>query len=124
MATAVDIVYTLEQANRALPLIRKITADILRAGGEMKAMSRETMTGDHAARLEQRIAELKSFLQELEDLGCSFKDWDFQTGLVEFPGVWEGHPVLFSWQTEEAAVTHLRMAHEAPHQRRPLPPRD
>ena len=58
-----------------LPLVRPIVADIIRAGNEMKEMSRETMTGDHAAKLEDRIAQLKLFLQELEETHELFKDF-------------------------------------------------
>lgn len=105
-----------------LPLVRPIVADILKSGNEMKAMSRETMTGDHAAKLEDRIAQLKTYLQELEDLGCSYKDWDFKTGIVDFPGVIEGESILFCWKSDEASVGHYHFASETFDDRKPIPP--
>jgi hypothetical protein len=121
MKNTVAKVVTVDEANRMLPLVRKITADILSAGMDMKAMSRETMTGEHASRLELRMAQLNTYLQELEDLGCSYKDWDFKTGLVEFPGELEGKPVLLSWRSDESSVNHFHDMAEAHEKRRPLP---
>ena len=121
MKSKVAKVFTVEDANRMLPLIRTIVADILRSGMEMKRLSRETMTGDIASKLENRIADLKKYLQELEDLGCSYKDWDFKTGLVDFPGEIDGQPVLWCWRSDEEAVTHYHGVQEGYDKRRLVP---
>ena len=113
--------FTVEQADRMLPYVRRIMEDILKAGNEMKAMARETMTGDHASRLEKRIAELKGYLKELEDLGCAYRDWDFRHGLVDVPSELDGEPIWLSWRSDEPSVRHYYAGGEPAHLRRPLP---
>jgi len=104
-----------------LPLLRNIVADILKAGNDMKSMARETMTGDHAARLETRIAELKSYLQELEDLGCTYRDWDFKTGMVDFPCEIDGQPACLNWRSDEPSVRFYVRNPEQREPRLPIP---
>jgi len=122
MKTKIAKIFTVDEANRMLPLIKRIVSDILQAGNDMKAMSRETMTGEHASKLETRIAELKSYLQELEDLGCSYKDWDFKTGLVDFPGEMGNKQVFFCWRSDEESVTHYHLDAEDFNKRKLIPP--
>jgi hypothetical protein len=121
MSTSTAKVFSADEATRMLPLVRRIVADIIQAGNVMKTMARETMTGDHAARLEVHIASLKQFIKELEDLGCSYRDWDFKTGIVDFPAEVEGRPALLSWRSDEATVHHFYYADETPENRRALP---
>jgi hypothetical protein len=113
--------FTPEQADRMLPLVRRIMEDILKTGNEMKTMARETMTGEQASRLEKRIADLKIYLKELEDLGCAYRDWDFRHGMVDFPSELDGEPVWLNWRSDEASVTHYYPIDDTPHKRRPLP---
>jgi hypothetical protein len=121
MKTKSGKVFTVDEANRMLPLVRPIVADIIKAGNEMKSMSRETMTGEHASKLESRIAGLKAYLQELEDLGCSYRDWDFKTGLVDFPGEIDGKSVFLCWRSDETSVTHFHLTADDFDKRKPLP---
>jgi hypothetical protein len=121
VTTKAPKLFSAEEANRMLPLIRRIVADILSAGNGMKSMAKETMTGDHAAKLENRIAELKSYLKELEDLGCSYKDWDFKTGLVDFPSEIDGKSVLLCWRSDEDAVTHYHFSDDDYDKRKLIP---
>jgi len=121
MKPAVGKVFTAEEANRMLPLVSRIVVDILQSGNDMKTMARETMTGDHAAKLEDRIANLKFYLKELEELGCSYKDWDFKTGLVEFPSEIDGRPAILCWRSDEDAVTQYYFVSESYEKRHRLP---
>ena len=121
MTTIATKLFTADEATRMLPLVSRIVNDILLSGNSMKSMARETMTGDHAAKLEHRIAELKSYVKELEDLGCSYKDWDFKTGLVDFPSDIEGRPAYLSWRSDETTVGYFYFIEENCEQRRPLP---
>lgn len=122
MKTKAGKLFTVDEANRMLPLVRRIVTDILDAGNEMKKMSRETMTGEHAVRLETRIAELKSYLQELEDLGCSYKDWDFKTGMVDFPTEIDGKTVFLCWRSDEESVGFYHRDAADYDKRKPIPP--
>jgi hypothetical protein len=73
------------------------------------------------AKLEHRIAELKIYVKELEDLGCSYKDWDFKSGLVEFPAEIDGRPAILSWRSDEDRVSQYYYIEENCDKRRPLP---
>ena len=114
-------IFTIDDANKMLPLVRPIVEDILKAGNIMKEMSRETMTGDHAAKLEVRITQLKTYLQELEDLGCSYKDWDFKSGIVDFPGEIDGESILYCWKSDEETISHYHFSSETFDDRKPIP---
>ena len=91
--------FTPLEASRTLPLVRRIVGDILTAGRELRALAREAR-GERArlAALEARIRELA---QELERIGCSYKDWGFELGLVDFPAVIDGREVLLCWRSDE-----------------------
>jgi hypothetical protein len=111
--------FTLEEAERALPLVRRIVADLLaeyprwraavgrfellsagaRAdwGGTADLTAAQAEVGAHAL----RIAE---FLRELEGIGCVFKG--FEAGLVDFHSLREDRPVYLCWKLGEAHITH------------------
>ena len=41
---------------------------------------------------------------ELEGIGCYYKDWNFDAGLVDFPAEVNGEEVLLCWRSDEKAV--------------------
>ena len=93
--------FTPAQANRTLPLVRRVVADILGLGQQLKRLS----DGAHppgarevAPRLQAELAEL---YEELQRIGCSYKDWGFDLGLVDFPAEIEGRDVLLCWRSDE-----------------------
>jgi hypothetical protein len=96
--------FTPEEANRALPLVRRIVDDLLERGRELKALApkqSEPAVRDHVRELER---EIQGFARELEAVGCSYKDWGFESGLVDFPSVIDGRPVLLCWKDGEQRV--------------------
>ena len=97
--------WTPAQANRTLPLVRPIVRDILAVGKRLRELaeerpSRERDDGIHDARF-----ELGSLIDELGRIGCSYKDWNFEVGLVDYPGMLDGERVLFCWRSDEESVT-------------------
>ncbi len=109
--------WTVERANRALPLVRRIADDLVRAYAEWRDLverfevastSNSTASGEEALRLQrevQRLAgEIEDFVQELHDLGVECKS--FETGLLDFPSEREGRPVYLCWQRGEPRVAH------------------
>ena len=46
-------------------------------------------------------AQIELLMMELEDLGCFYKDWNFQIGLVDFPAVIDGKEILLCWRSDE-----------------------
>jgi hypothetical protein len=125
--------YTVEQANRALPLVRRIVDDIVAQYRRWQDRVREleslnaarTAADDvpRAAELESEIqslaAEIEGFRRELRDLGLEVKD--YERGLVDFPGVVDGREVFLCWRIGEPAVQFWHDKDAGFAGRRPIP---
>lgn len=108
--------FTVEQANRTLPLVRRIVEDIVREHRRWEdaivqldlLLSGVTVqTQDpQAVSLEREIQaiarEIDGFQRELESLGIQLKDR--RTGLIDFPSELDGRPVLLCWRLGEPSV--------------------
>lgn len=97
--------FTPKQANDTLPLVRRIVADILDKGRELRDLAQSPEPEEHRVRLQNLERALGSFAEELEGIGCLYKDWGFEKGLVDFPAEIDDQPVLLCWRSDEAAVT-------------------
>lgn len=102
--------FTPQEANRTLPLVRSIVTDILRIGSQLRDRITLIMkSGEDPRNDEYCIAfsdTLKELHAEIEELGCEYKDWNFQIGLVDFPAIIEGREVLLCWQSDEESIKH------------------
>jgi hypothetical protein len=115
--------FTPFEASRTLPLVKQIVADILSKGKEHRALveddAPETVEkGDRKTVLESELDEL---FKELEELGCSFRDWGFEIGLVDFPSEIEGRPVLLCWRSDEPTVGFYHAPDAGYAGRKPIP---
>lgn len=108
--------FTVDQANRMLPLVRRIVEDVVR---EHRSRSEKQVELDllataaagslpdpRVAALErdvQRLArELEGFERELKELGIQLKDP--RMGLIDFPANLDGRRVLLCWHLGETSV--------------------
>ena len=115
--------FTLDEANRTLPYIRRVVADLVRDYREWQdtlaqyelAAARVRAAADgasgesgDAARLEARAAVLatsiEAYLAEIATVGAEVKG--FAEGLVDFPGELDGRKIRWCWMLGEAAVEH------------------
>ena len=48
--------------------------------------------------------EIEALMKELEDLGCFYKDWNFEIGLVDFPALIQGEEVFLCWRSDEKNI--------------------
>lgn len=109
--------FTVEQANRTLPLVRRIVEDIVRDYAdwqegvrrlEIAAAARDDSKPDPIEReqIERRTqglaAEIESFVRELQTLGVELKGFD--TGLLDFPGEIDGREIYLCWKLGEPLV--------------------
>ena len=108
--------FTVDQANRTLPLVRKIVEDVVRQHRLWRekileldlvaSAARASEPREHVEELEreaQTLArEIDSFQQELEHLGIQLKDR--RIGLVDFPSEMNGRQILLSWRLGEPEV--------------------
>lgn len=108
--------FTVEQANRTLPLVRRIVEDIVRehrrwqeAIAELDLLAsgaRADLPDPRAAGLEREIQgiarEIDAFQEELAALGIQLKDR--RIGLIDFPSRLQGRRVLLCWHLGEPSV--------------------
>lgn len=110
--------FTVEDANRTLPLVRRIVGDVVRDYWRWQEKVREfeevaatrlaDQPNDEADRLEREAQQLArdidGYLAEIRQLGVEIKGFD--TGLVDFPSERDGKPVLLCWQLGEDSVQY------------------
>ncbi len=127
-------VFSVDRANRTLPLIRRIVEDIVRYYGRWQQCVAEFEIAtasdradapfgraDELQREAQSLAgDIQSFVAELHSLGVEFKGYDM--GLVDFPGELDGRPVYWCWRLGEATVSYWHEVHTGFAGRRPLVP--
>lgn len=108
--------FSVDQANRTLPLVRRIVEDVVREHRRrteqlvqldlLVSASGDGPPDTRIAPLErecQTIArELEGFERELRDLGIQLKD--ARIGLIDFPSNMDGRRVLLCWHLGEPAV--------------------
>ena len=104
--------FTPEEANRMLPLVRSIVEDITNQHREMTDLSRQhrrmVHAGDNetARNIEKQLQwagdELARLTDELHDLGCTLKHPE--DGLVDFPAIMEGLPAFLCWKLGEERI--------------------
>jgi hypothetical protein len=127
--------FTVEQANRTLPLVSRIVRDIvtLYPRWRERVAALEVMAADaRADRLDPRMQELEreaqdlaaqieGCIRELEALGIEYK-LPLDAGLVDFPGEIGGRRVYLCWRLGEEAVEHWHELDAGYAGRQPLPP--
>jgi hypothetical protein len=83
--------FTPQEANRTLPLVKRIVKDIQETGRQLRKTAEEL--GESAADdpgIRKQMGELEDLFHELEQIGCSYKDPHFTVGLVDFPAIIDG----------------------------------
>lgn len=108
--------FTVDHANRTLPLVRRIVEDVVREHqrwqetiAELDVLvveARSDLPDPRIVALERRASaiarEIDAFQAELESLGIQLKDR--RIGLVDFPSELDGRRVLLCWRLGEPSV--------------------
>ena len=114
-------VFTVEEANKMLPLVQRIVADIQRCYSELVADAKVLMDArvaeaesrqppsldeeiDSDAELGRRRDLLAEYLRELTDLGIELKQPSI--GLIDFPSLRDGRIVYLCWKLGEPRVEY------------------
>lgn len=114
--------FTPAEANKTLPLVRKIVDDILSATKEMRLIAEEL--GPEATedeQLKKLAVDVEKFMSELEEIGCYFKDWNFTSGLVDFPSVVDEEEVFLCWKNDEDKIRFYHGIDDGFAGRKPIP---
>jgi hypothetical protein len=111
-------IFTVEEANRTLPLVSRIVEDLVREHKMWEDKVREFELATVGSSPEhpdviadllqieaQRLAtDIEGYIAELNDLGVICKGMG--TGLVDFRGRIDGRDVFYCWKLGESAVQY------------------
>jgi len=126
--------FTLAEANRTLPLVKRVVADItalypkwreLVYRYEYAAAQARPDWGESNEQLELRgdieavARNINQYLEELEQVGCVFKG--FEQGLVDFYGKLDGRDVFWCWKVGEDRIEHWHDLQAGYAGRQPVP---
>ncbi len=115
-------IFTPQEATQTLPLVKKIVTDILGAGQKLRSLVEELgKKSEEDPRVVELMNELEEHFTELEHLGCSYKDWDFKVGLVDFPSKIAGEEVYLCWRSDEEELKFYHGLEEGFTGRKPIP---
>jgi hypothetical protein len=97
--------FTPEEAVKTLPLVKKIVSDILSDASQIRTISSALASNiENNTEIIHLSENIKGYLLELEEVGCYFKDWNFQLGLVDFPSIIDDREVLLCWRSDEESI--------------------
>jgi hypothetical protein len=126
--------FTVDHANRTLPLVRRIVEDIVREHRRWQEAivqldllvsgARADMPDLRAVALEREVQtiarDIDQFQGELEALGIQLKDR--RIGLIDFPSEMDGRRVLLCWRLGEPSVQYWHDEQSGYAGRQPLSP--
>ncbi len=110
--------FTVDEANRTLPFVRRVVSDIVVSYRSWKqrvyryelvaAEGNTTVESEEQIKLREEIDEvahrINRFVAELKLIGCVFKGFD--DGLVDFHSEMDGREVFLCWKLGEDSVEH------------------
>jgi len=128
--------FSVEEANKTLPLVRAIVSDIVRqfnvvndlkqrlsaVMSERKRPSSDPYSEELAqsqAEMESEEAKLAAYINELTKLGVELKGTD---GLCDFYSIMDGREVYLCWRLGEPEVMHWHELNAGAAGRKPLAP--
>lgn len=122
MTTAIKY-FTPAEARKTLPLVKNIVRDILQATREIRLIADEMgRSVEDDPRIKKLASNVTGFLEELEEIGCFYKDSNFQIGLVDFPALMNGEEVYLCWRSDEENILYYHEAESGYAGRKLIPP--
>lgn len=99
--------FTPKEAEKTLPLVRKIVSDIHDTGNDIRDLALEKGDLlDESPEIEVLKNRLSDYIDELTEIGCQYKDWNFEIGLVDFPAIIDGRQVYLCWKSDESKLEY------------------
>ena len=116
-------IFTYEEAQKTLPLVEAIARDVMDRYATLRARLKELRIGrdaflaatstdprrDLPPDIADIVDDLRTYVEELENLGCFLKDPEI--GLVDFYGEVEGEIVYFCWRYGEERIRYYHGLH-------------
>jgi hypothetical protein len=131
--------FTLAEAQTLLPVVEALLRRAQAAGGRsgeleqgMQELSHRiflsggmhvdvSVAARRRAEYDKAVQEAKDTLAEIDSIGVQVKD--LEEGVLDFPSVMDGKPVLLCWKLGEPAIAYWHTEEEDFAGRKPLDPR-
>ncbi len=119
--------FTLAEARRALPLVRRVALDLQAAYGErLRLHEQMNVPGGRpmreletlAAEFEEVTDRMNHLVRELNHIGVELKDASL--ALLDFPAMYDGREILLCWKGGEETITHWHEVHGGYEGRKPV----
>jgi hypothetical protein len=120
--------FTLEEAERALPLVRRVVQDVVDQFGVLADLVNQRNAyaerGNHAAvekysnQAHVAAGRLNELIDEVHSIGCELKDWE--TGLIDFRAEHAGREIYLCWRLGESHIEHWHELHTGVAGRQPI----
>ncbi|MEM8738597.1 MAG: DUF2203 domain-containing protein [Planctomycetota bacterium] len=108
-------VFSLEEANRALPYLSRVVLDITEVYGQILELRAELENLDDGElrnlterEYETTMDRLGVLVDELHLAGAELRD--FERGRIDLPARHAGRPIMFTWTQGEPAIAHWHPA--------------
>lgn len=108
--------FTLDEANRTLPLVRRIVTDVVAAHetatylhAQLENRDKPQLRVQIEEQLERTVDRLNDLLDELKVIGCELKD--YKLGLIDFTAKHEGREICLCWMLGEERVDYWHELH-------------
>jgi len=129
-------IFTLEQANAMLPLVRAIVKDLAELSRDVierrerlnsllagRGQQSRDIYGEELAQIEDELAkdsdQLREYVRELNELGVELKNPP--EGLIDFRCLMDGRVVYLCWKLDEPEIQHWHELEAGFAGRQPLP---
>jgi len=114
--------FTPIEAVKTLPLVKQIVRDILYSANELRLLK----IGEQKNILDnpvitEHLQKINNYVEEITELGCFYKDWNFEIGLVDFPALIDDEEVMLCWKSDEQEIKYYHKHTDGFVGRKPIP---
>lgn len=108
--------FTVQEANKALVLVKPIVLDIKNKWAEVKKikdecdaivlnhLGTEGLLSEKEEKLDVLLGEIEGHISELQEIGVEFKG--FEEGVVDFPARLSTRTIYLCWKSDEEHIGH------------------
>jgi len=102
--------FTLDEANKTLPLVKRIVGDIVKTHGRVSELEAAMLDAPSktqpaaSADLDRAVERLQAYVVELQNVGCQLKDP--KIGLIDFLGRHQDRDICLCWKLGEEKIEY------------------
>jgi hypothetical protein len=113
--------FTPPEAKALFPQIKKMVVEILATGQILKQLNYGHASETLPPEIQQLAGKMETLINNIEELGCFYKDWNFEIGLVDFPAIIDNEEVFLCWRSDEIDLSWYHTIEDGYAGRKPLP---